>query len=177
MNLKDEHFLNLHQQDGKKGLEAIYNQYYGHLCKQVNRILQNPTLSEDIVQDVFVKLWQKKDILITSSLSAYLTKAAINEALSYLRSQKGKSTATVEESSVFAADSANDLEYKDLKSEVRKAINQLPPRCKVVFILSRYEKMSYKEIAAYLNISTKTVENQISKALQRLRAQLKEHLE
>lgn len=163
----------------KAAMKAVFTQNYGAVCAVVNRMLRDKALSEDIAQEVFIKFWNKKNsISIESSIPSYLKKMAINEAISHIRKYKNKTLEQIPEHLEFK-DSINledDLIGKETKAEVILAIDQLPPKCRLVFQLSRFEELSYREIAEKLDISIKTVENQMSKALKTLRNSLKNHL-
>ncbi|MEL6864763.1 MAG: sigma-70 family RNA polymerase sigma factor, partial [Bacteroidota bacterium] len=114
--------------------------------------------------------WKKRHrINIQTSLKAYLKRAAVNKSLNYIRDQKIKFE-EVGKAPVLSTKSHNaQLEAKELQEQINLAVNALPERCRIIFSLSRFEEMSYQEIANTLQISTKTVENQISKALKILR--------
>lgn len=156
-------------------LESIYRDYYEGLCRQVYILVRDANISEDIVQEVIVEIWNKKDQLnIQQSLEAYLKRACKNRALNYLRDQKVK---WEDESELFLVEDSNisseqQMTYEELEQEICFCIDHLPEKCKLVFTLSRFEDMSYLEIADNLGISVKTVENQISKALRILREKI-----
>ncbi|MBK8656048.1 MAG: RNA polymerase sigma-70 factor [Haliscomenobacter sp.] len=161
--------------DDKGALHAIFQSNYQPVCSAIQRLVPDHGIVEDLAQEVFLRFWQKRhQIEITSSLSAYLRRMAINEALAYLRTQR-----FFEEVSP-AVESDSDAEaqvmHAELEHNIQEAINLLPPKCRVVFQLSRFEELSYQEIADKLGISIKTVENQMSKALKVLRHQLKGYL-
>jgi RNA polymerase sigma-70 factor, ECF subfamily len=133
--------------------------------------------AEDIVQDVFIKLWKNREnIDFSLPLKPYLNKATANTAISWLEKNKVSSSATE------ISDLKNDPEApdntesrlfeKELQAKIRQSLDKLPPKCKAIFILSRYEGMKYREIAEHLEISVKTVENQMCIALERLRKDL-----
>lgn len=175
----DKEILELLRENSEKAIDILFRQYYRFICKAVYKILPDSTLVEDISQEVFYELWRKRQQLnINTSLKAYLHRAARNKALNYIRDQKiifeGE-----EKQPVLANTSASInqlLEAEELQQAIDAAIDTLPERCRIVFVLSRFEDMSYKEIATQLGISIKTVENQISKALKQLRVVLKDYL-
>jgi RNA polymerase sigma-70 factor (ECF subfamily) len=176
---KDQELLALLKKSPDQGIEQIFRQYYAYVCQAVYRILPDESLVEDLCQEVFLELWRKRSrIEVKTSLRAYLRRAAVNRTLNYIRDQK----VTFDESSEdFQLPSqligaAQALEAKELEKFIDLAIDQLPERCRLVFILSRFHDMSYKQIADELNISVRTVENQISKALKYLRQMLGPHL-
>ncbi|OJJ20299.1 hypothetical protein BKI52_17700 [marine bacterium AO1-C] len=176
--IDDAELLTWLKQGNQKVVQVLFDTYYASLCKTVNRIVHNTIITEDIVQDVFLKIWQKRnDLNIQISLKAYLHKMAINAALSHLRKKYNTSSiddATPQQMKKHAhkETAVQNLEFQELETQVNGAINELPPKCREVFILSRYEEMSYKEIAQEMGISPKTVENQMSKALKHLRKRL-----
>jgi len=163
------------QQD-KSILEAIFKTHYSSLCKTAYRILRDKDLAEDIVQDVFCQFWQKNQtIALQDSLLAYLHKSVINQSLNNLRGQKNRNSRETNFGNAFYEEKNYTEELlllKDLKIKIDRVIDLLPPACRMVFVLSRYENLKYKEIASQLNISVKTVENQMIKALKHLRQHL-----
>ncbi len=170
-------FLN-QSQDG--AIEKIFKQYYSYICSAVYRIIGDTTLAEDLAQDVFYELWRKREkIEINSSLKAYLKRAAINKALNYIRSKKMKFDNDDEIAlvNIPVSSSENSFEAVELQDIINAAIETLPTKCRIVFMMSRFEELSYKEIAASLEISVKTVENQISKALKILKIAVNPYLE
>lgn len=171
------------RQDSERAIETLFRMHYAYLCQAVHKIIPDPALSEDLVQDVFFELWRKREaLLINVSIRAYLRRAAINKALNYIRDQKIKQTGDypTDDLALAAHDPADDaaqvLEYQELQQQIDAAIDQLPERCRLVFVLSRFEAFSNQDIAEELGISVKTVENQMTKAIQRLRVALKPFL-
>ncbi|WP_207427771.1 RNA polymerase sigma-70 factor [Pedobacter sp. SYSU D00535] len=156
--------------------EALFQVNYASLCATSYRIVQDRDIAEDIVQDVFVKLWEKKDeIKITTSLKAYLFQSTINQSLNYLKKYKNslnRETAFGRETGVDINSTEQIMALKEVSRRVDEVVEALPDACRTVFILSRYEQLSYKAIAEKLNISVKTVENHMTKALKYLRKHL-----
>jgi len=143
------------------------------LLKEViraNRILNNQTEAEDIVQECFMKLWEHREKANATSPVGYFNKMVRNKCIDFLRKRKWDFV-EFEPNQVIQKEHS-ELEHGELVDKVNKVIDSLPARCREVFTLSRFEDMSYKEIATTLNISPKTVENQISKALRVLAAGL-----
>ena len=154
-------------------LQRIFNHYYKYLVVTGYNITGDNEKAKDLVQDVFFELWKKRERLdIQSSLKSYLRRAVVNRSLNYIKTQKRfdfgdeNFDAQTPDQAVSAQ---KILEAEDLKSALNGAIDGLPAKCKAIFMLSRYEKLSHKEIAAKLEISTKTIENQITKALKVVR--------
>ncbi len=175
----DQKLLAMLQEDSEQAIDLIFRKYYGYLCRSVYRILPDQRLVEDMAQEVFYELWRKRDRLhINTSLQAYLKRSAINKALNYLRDTKVKfedeERAPVQKSQ--SSNAQEQMETAELKALIHSAIEDLPERCRIIFSLSRYENMSYQEIAEQLNISPKTVENQISRALRQLRQAIRPYI-
>ena len=173
--LSDQQILDLFKHNPDEAIAVLFRQYYTFICRVIYRVLPNKVTSEDIAQDVFFDLWRKKDrININTSLKAYLRRTAVNRTLNHIRDQKMKFE---DEEKIpqldLAQTNANQLlEAEEMQQHIDKAIESLPERCRMVFSLSRFEELSYQEIATKLEISPKTVENQISKALRILRKSL-----
>ena len=167
--------------DANQAIKILYEQHYAQLCLTVNRIVGDASTSEDIIQEIFLNLWRNRnDLIIKTSFRAYLKKAAINRALNYLRdhkklSESWENVTPDKQTSLEKAD--QPLNQEEAEKSIAEAINALPPRCRTVFILSRYEELSHQEIADQLSITYKTVENQIGKALKQLRSQLKPYFD
>jgi RNA polymerase sigma-70 factor (ECF subfamily) len=161
----------------KEEFEKLYFENYAYLCHRIYRFVRDEDITKDIVQDVFLKYWQKiNELRIAESPKAYLQKACINQALNYLKEKERRE----ERERSFASMSTDNPDRPDAvylsnetSTNIDNAINQLPPACRKTFLLSRYEQKSYKEIAKLLDISVNTVEKHIGKALKKLRALLK----
>ncbi len=157
-------------------MEALFKQYYTLLCRTAVRFTKDTEAAEDLVQEVFCKIWQNREVLdISSSYKGYLVRSVTNQALNYL--EKQKRLVLTEDSSPFENTySANTtmelLEGSEMESKIQHALEALPPQCRLIFEMSRFEEMSYKEIADSLTLSPKTVENQMGKALKILRHKL-----
>lgn len=164
-----------HEQDKLKAYETLFRDNYQRLCTRACRITNDMGAAEDLVQEVFVNFWNNGEHQHINTPEAYLYNAVINRALNYATSQKRRMeiNANFLELQPNAGSSAeHDLQYKELEQRVQQTIEALPPVCQKVFMLSRYEEMSHKEIAAFLNISPNTVDNHIKKALSILRKAL-----
>ena len=172
-------FLSRLKADDRKALQKLFHQHYNMVCQAVYRMVPDRAQAEDIGQEVFIKLWEKRHQLnIQSSIGAYLRRMAVNEGISYLRKQKRYESEELNPSIHGGKD--NSLETvmagKELQQRIHQAVGSLPPKCRMVFQLSRQEELSYREIADKLGISIKTVENQMGKALKTLRQLLKDDL-
>ena len=158
----------------ERAFKYFFDSYYDDLCNFVNGYLRDETLSEDIVQGIFVYLWEKKDTLpLNCSIKAYLYTASKNKALNHLRNLKTKNkviTDLLKQSEEYSSENADlFIEFEDLKKLVINAISALPAQCKIIYQLSRDKGLSNKEIADHLGISVKTVENQITIAIRKIK--------
>lgn len=156
--------------------EALFMEHYVALTRTAYRLVNDTGAAEDIVQDAFCKFWEKKDQLqITTSLKSYFFQMVINTSLNYLKKNKALQIRETEYSTNQNNDvdtTTDQLNFKETEKLIEKAINNLPPTCRIVFLFSRYEHLSYKQIAAQLGISVKAVENHMMKALKQLRGAL-----
>lgn len=158
-------------------LEQIFHRYYDGLCRFTLSLTRSADDVEDLVQDIFVRIWTNRALWNPKgSVGAYLYKAARNQAINFIKSKKTTSISRFVEGDVLptvaSGDLADEMAKNDVFTAVGKAIDHLPERCRLVFILNRQEGLTYAEIAGVLEISEKTVENQISHALKTLRKEL-----
>lgn len=152
--------------------EILYVNYYDDLCFFLSRISNNPGLSEDLVQEVFINIWNKRSTLqIKTSFKKYLYKCVYNQYLLHLREQKKQMNLleTLKSEAIQEYYESDTTEWESKILKLRNAIDSLPPKCRQAFVLSRFEDRKYKEIAGLMGISIKTVEIHISKALGLLR--------
>lgn len=152
--------------------KKLYDDYYVWLCNYIYKLCDNKKLSEDIVQDTFLNFYQKRNkISIKHSFKNYLFKACYNQFLQHLRKNKVKYDIldTVKwEAIADTYDKQEEIKYEKI-NHIHQLIEELPPKCREVFIKSKLDRLKYKEIANEMDISVKTVENHISKALKFLR--------
>ena len=166
-------------QGDERAFEALFKLYYARLTLFSNRFVNDLSIAEEIVADVFALLWEKgHEVTFSSSVSSYLFKMVQNRSLNYLKHQKIENlyVAYLERNNLFdevRSAVENGYEEKELAQQINAAINTLPEKCREIFVLSRFSDMKYKEIASQLNISPKTVERQVSIALEKLRQTLK----
>ena len=162
--------------------EQLFKTYYPLVCNVVNKYVGDTSKVEDIAQEIFTELWLKRDqIQIHTSVPAYLRRMAVSRALNYLRDSKKHNwdvldpmDENISAKSSQQPDVIQGLEEEELRNLLGAAIEKLPEKCRIIFLMSRYDELSYAEIAQDLGISIKTVENQIGKALKYLRAALSE---
>lgn len=145
----------------------LFERYYSLLCHIAFRYVKNDFLAEDIVQEVFVKVWETRAMInITGSVKSYLYIAVKNGSLNKIQSE----TVRREYSSRFQNYQSNEvlqaeLEQTEFREHLFRCIQKLPPRCKDVFVESRFNEMKQDQIAAKMQISLKTVKAQVGKAL------------
>ncbi len=161
--------------------EEVFKAHFKSLHSYAYTIVRDDIIAEEIVQNVFAKLWEKRnDLQITHSIKAYLYRSVYHEGLNYLRHQKIKmayeSHASYHMKESNNTSSSGELMLKELEQKLEKALNELPQQCRTIFQMSRFDELKYREIAEQLGISIKTVENQMGKALKIMRTQLVDYL-
>ena len=166
--------------DIQNSFDRIYVMYYSHMLRFAKEYVVFEEDAENVVQDVFLLLWEKREVLdIRISLVSYLFSLVKNRSLDYLRHKVVAEEYKQELS--FKLMSLEQLNYtfsseEEIEKVIANAIDKLPERCREIFLKSRIEGMKYREIAEELNISANTVENHIAIALKKLRVELKDYL-
>ncbi len=160
--------------------ELLFKEFYAPLCLFAFKYVKDKDVAEEIVQDFFYSYWKdRSNLTIRISLKAYFYMAIRNNALKHLRQLqvrlKHAQDVRTREQQYPQSKDPGILEGRELHKMVEEILNQLPERCGVIFRMSRYEGMKYKEIAETLSVSVKTVEANMGKALQTLRVKLKEY--
>lgn len=175
---KDFLLLERIRDDDRKSFEQIYNLYFKQLYFYAYKILRDEVIVEEIVQEVYVYLWEKrKQLNINSSLKSYLYTAVRNRCINYIKYELPKRRVADEaELNSLTLDAVHENNYSsdELRRHINSAVGELPPKCRTIFLLSREEGLTYQEIAEELELSVKTVENQIIIALKKLRVSLKD---
>ena len=171
---KDFVFVEKLKNGDNNAYTLLMNDYYKNLCRYANLFTKDPSKSEDIVQNIFVKIWiYRKKIDPNISIKKYLYKSVYNEFIDQYR--KNKSVISLEEKYLKVIDTIiddNSLDIEKLMMNVNREIDKLPEKCKRVFILNKKEGLTHNEIAEYLQISTKTVESHITRAFKILNQKL-----
>jgi RNA polymerase sigma-70 factor (ECF subfamily) len=186
MELQDQAITSLLAKRDESAFEQVFKTHFKNLHAYAMTLLRDEDEAEEMVQQVFFKLWDRAENLhFSGSVAAYLYRAVHNESLNYLKHQKVRSEHQLHvvhsmknrtEHSAGPQDSAGKMMSKELERKFQAALNELPEQCRTIFQLSRFEEMKYREIADKLDISVKTVENQMGKALKQLRIKLVEFL-
>ncbi len=158
----------------KKVFDLVFTYYYTGLCAFANTIVNDRSAAEDIVQDIFVKFWNDCEVIeISGSLKSYFFSSVRNRSLDYLKHQNVHSK-YIEERAFLDSNSTNIPEFteEEMLKLLEQKIRTLPPRCREIFILSRFEGLKNREIGNKLSISKRTVEIQISNAIRLLKKSL-----
>ncbi len=160
----------------KEAFENLFRTEFKGLCFFAMKYVKDYETAREIVQDSFIRLWEKRDVIDTSkSVKSYLTTSIHNKCLNHLRDNRkfDNNLLQIEQLSEVSDGKTSDfLVEKELRKSIETAIDELPEKCREVFLLSRNENLKYQEIASQLGISVKTVETQMSKALHHLRLRL-----
>lgn len=170
--------MKLAKNESEQKIKELFENNFHQLVLHSFRYINDYSQSEEIVQDVFVKVWQNfEQLQDIKNLKAYLYKAVHNSSLNYLRHLKIQQKYLTE--AAYISETIDNLEEEsnseaETNNKIHRAINKLPTNWKEALILSKYDKLKYYEIAEKMNISQKTVEKYISKALQFLRLELKD---
>jgi len=165
---------------GEAAFEQLFKTHFRGLHAYAITILKEEMMGEEIVQNVFFKVWEKRQLLeIETSPKAYLYKAVYHDCLNYLKHKKVRSAHAmhvVRQSNDQVENASGKLLQGELKEHIHNAMNELPEQCRSIFQMSRFEGLKYQEIADEMGLSVKTIENQMGKALKLLRIKLAEFL-
>ncbi len=179
----DKAMLNSLNKGDEDFYRTLFDALQPALVRYATEYVIDTDMASNIVQEAFLKLWEKrKQIKVGTVLNAYLYKSVRNNCLNYLRHLKvadkyaGQLNAVSLNYEALKDKSAERLLEAEIMERLQKAVEKMTPQCRNVFVLSRFEGKSYKEIAQELNIAEKTVENQMGKALKVARNELQEFL-
>jgi RNA polymerase sigma-70 factor (family 1) len=159
--------------DDQQAYKELFTSLYSYLFQFAKTLVKAKEPAEEIISDVFIKVWEKrKELEKIENLKLYLYVSTRNLSYNYLDKQKRSATnpldnVQAEFTSVYF-DPEQLLITADMLSRIQKAIDQLPPKCKVIFRLAKEDGLKYREVAEILNISVKTVENQLAIAVQKI---------
>lgn len=169
-SITDEKLIAAIGNDDYTSYNRLFVRYYSRLCCYVYRLLGEKEDAEDVVQELFLTLWNnRKKIAIVENVSGYLYKMARNLALNHIRTQTNYKTILDNQEEQLPYYEENSLETEEFRMALYDCINLLPGRCKEVLLLHRIKGLKQKEIADQLSISVKTIKNQIWASLQRLK--------
>lgn len=160
--------------------EQLFKKHFRELHAYGFSLLKDWEAAEEIVQTVFLKLWERNEWEhIQVSIKSYLYKSVYHDCLNYIRRQKihlKYQTQTVHTVNVSVEGTDGKIKLSEMEQQLNKALNKLPEKCRAIFHLSRFESLKYQEIANQLQISIKTVETHMVKALRILRVEMKDFL-
>ena len=156
----------------------VFRDYYKPLVRYGNTYLKDSDEAEDIVQQVFVSLWEKRDQLdIHTSIRSILYKSVQNACLNKIKHLKVRTSYAEElKATAVYTDSSDSVQATELNERIQLAMENMPEQCSRIFKMSRFEQLRYQEIADQLGLSVKTIENQMGKALKIVREELKDYL-
>jgi len=170
----EREILNRLRAGAQDAFDAIFRSYYPQLVGVAESMLRERESAEDVVQDVMVELWRRRDSLVLeTSLRAYLFRAVRNRALNHIRHQRIAPRAEPDAALHIAVPAADrEMLAGEMQAALKEAVKGLPPRCREIFEMSRVHGLKYAEIAQSMDISVKTVEAQMGKAIRVLRDKL-----
>lgn len=181
MQTSEKHLLSRIRNNDIEAYKYLFELYYRDLYFFAHKFIENKEVAEEIVQDVFIFLWENKDSLdINKSIKSYLYASVKNRAINYLKSKINNINFVNIDSAIsenFVLPANHHLELKELDLLIQKAISLLPHRCKEMFHLSRNSEMTYQEIADALDVSKETVKSQISEAIKKIKTFLNKYWE
>jgi RNA polymerase sigma-70 factor (ECF subfamily) len=170
----DKILLRRIKQNEQQALEELFKKYHDRLCEFAFQYVRSFDLTEEVVSDVFLKIWMKREVLtVRGNFKAYLYTAVRNQAIDCIRKEEGlleslESLPNETACSDYRPD--EELIFKEFKNHIEGLINTLPPRRRIIFKMSRLEDFTYREIANILSISVHTVQNQMVQAVRQLSA-------
>lgn len=170
---EEQHLLKKMAQGDAGAYETIFNTYWKRLYLYAFKVYNDEPLCEDMVQEVFINLWERRKELKIIQLESYLFRAVKYKMANAVRNLKFTEDHLSALNKITTDDTnISNIEYKELQKEINNLINSLPKKCKNVFIMSRYDQLTNAEIAAELNLSIRTVETHISNALKYLKSNM-----
>jgi RNA polymerase sigma-70 factor (ECF subfamily) len=173
--MEDTALLAKIQAGDEAAYDTVFRTWYPILVRVASALLRDVDAAEEVAQDVMVELWRRRHLLDTAvPLGGYLLRSARNRSLNRLRHLKVRRETEGEVEALYTAPVGADqpIVAEELATAARQAFNELPPRCREVFELSRVHGLKYAQIAEALDISQKTVEAQMGKALKIMRDRL-----
>jgi RNA polymerase sigma-70 factor, ECF subfamily len=177
MNIEPIVLLSKIKQDDQQAFRQLFSQFYRYLTTIAWRMTNDENTAKDIAQDAFAEFWRKRQELPDDLLvKSYLRQTVVNKCLNYLKTSKRLVFDDMPDDRTTgdSDDAHNQVAFEDMQDILQQTVQELPEKCRIIFSMSRFEEMSHKEIAEKLDITPKTVENQITIALKRIRAALNE---
>ena len=158
----------------------LFRSHFAGLCYFAQKYVKDFESAKEIVQDAFISLWEKRETIdMERPVKSYLTMIIHNKCTNYLRDNRKFDQYILNIENLIDIpeyESSDSMVADELKTKIDMAISELPEKCREIFLMNRYENLKYQEIAGKLQISVKTVETQMSKALQHMRFRLAEYI-
>jgi len=179
-NKIEQDLLKLIKNNDDRFFELFFKLYYSRLCAYASTLIKVPDLAEEIVQETFIKLWENRaSIKIETSVKAYIFRCVHNNSINYIkrndvieRLSKQMSDEINYHNEVallnFKSEIIENLVSEELEYKLGSALNDLPSQCRKIFIMNRFDQLSYSEIATNMNLSINTVKTQMKRALRKL---------
>jgi RNA polymerase sigma-70 factor (ECF subfamily) len=162
--------ISLIKQGNNRALDSLFRKYYYSLCRFATYLSNRTDLAEEIVADVFFRIWEKREtITVEKNVRSYLFTATRHTCINYMKQEKHMMEDLSEDLVHETPGPDDELMYSELESRINELINFLPQKRKAIFQLNRFEGFTYNEIAEILSLSSKTIENQMGKAIKQLK--------
>jgi RNA polymerase sigma-70 factor, ECF subfamily len=177
-NLTEQEIIEAIRQGNAMAFKQVFDACYEDLCGYAFSILRSTHEAEDIVQGIFMKLWEKRTELdVKQTIRSYLFRSVFNQCMNRLE-YVGVRTKYARYKQTIGSNDAKlpEVFVDELDERIRQAIEKLPSQCRAVFVMSRYEELRYAEIAERLDISVNTIQNHVCKAIKILKQELKDFI-
>ena len=186
MSLREKELITGLQLGNRSTFDFLFRSYYGGLCSYANAYLKSNDISEEIVQEVFVRLWEKHSkIVIHTSIRAYLYQSVFNGCMNYIKGMQSSGFKHIDLEDISIRNELMSMDLADgefskmfaddVERDLESAISDLPDQCRDIFRMCRNDNLSYKEIAKQLKVSRSTVKTQMSRAMNRILKQMENY--
>jgi RNA polymerase sigma-70 factor (ECF subfamily) len=170
MELNENDLFLAVKNDSYVAFNELFVRFYRRLCLFSFRYTEDEDASQDVVQELFIKLWTNRhQVIIHDTVSAYLFRSARNASLNYLRSQKNKQNVLKKMQLPEIQTESEDVEFENFLIQLQECVDQLPERSRQVFVMNRFQELKLADISEKLEVSVNTIKNQLWKSLQYLR--------
>jgi RNA polymerase sigma-70 factor (ECF subfamily) len=186
MSLREKELSTGYQPGNRSAFDSLFRNYYAGLCSYANIYVKSVYTSEEIVQEVFVKLWEKHNkIIIHTSIRAYLYKSVFNGCMTYIKGSQASGGKHIDLEDVSIRNELMSMEIADsefsklfsgdVERDLEAAISDLPDQCREIFRMCREDNHSYKDISNMLKVSKSTVKTQMSRAMNKIMKQMEKY--